>query len=65
MCNNNDSLDKNQEINKEDKYREEIFQLLKSTFKETDSEESELLKKLFLKETIENDQLLKFITSLK
>ena len=65
MCNIDNSSDKNQEINKEDKYREEIFQLLKSTLDKTAQEESELFRKLFLMESIDNDQLLKLITSVK
>ncbi len=65
MLDNNDYSDKDLEINKEDKYRDEIFHILKSTFEDIDSEESVLFYELFLNEPIDNNQLLKLITSLK
>jgi hypothetical protein len=51
----------NLEINKEGKYRDEIFQLLKNTLSETESEEYLIIKELFLSEPMDNNQLLERI----
>ena len=65
MEDNNYFSDKNLEINKEEKYIAEIFELLKSTLKDPDSEETSLIKDLFLKKTMDDTELLNRLKSLK
>ena len=60
-----DNIDKHLDINKETKYREEIFQLLESVLKDTNGNENQLFKELFVGEPLDNNQLLKLISSLK
>jgi hypothetical protein len=57
--------EKSQEFNKEEKYRSEVFNLLETDLKRSETEKNELIQSLFSKETIDNDQLLNLIKSLK
>jgi hypothetical protein len=65
MENNNENLDKSLEFKKEEKYRNEIFQLLKTNIDTKDLEMIALFDELFLNEAIDNNQLLNRITTLK
>jgi hypothetical protein len=65
MDNNENTLDNSLVINKEEKYRAEIFELLKSTIDINDLEMIALFNDLFLSDSIDNNQLLKKIISLK
>ena len=51
-------------MNKEEKYRDEIFKLLKDTLEGINDAEMELLKELFLDEKIDNDMLINKIKDL-
>ena len=63
MHNINDNSDI--DLNKEDKYRKEIFQLLRNVVEGSDSQEVALFERLFTGEQLDNDQLLKLIASFK
>ncbi len=65
MENSNNLQDKNLEYNKEERYRAEIFDLLKRTFTDSDSEESFVIRDLFMKDKMDDDQLLNLIKALK
>ncbi len=57
-------MEKSQEINKEKKYRIEMFQLLTKTLPPLSSSEIELLKEIFFDEKINNEELMKRISGL-
>jgi hypothetical protein len=57
--------EKSQDFNKEEKYRNEVFNLLETDLESSEMNKNELIKTLFSKETIDNDQLLNLIKSLK
>ena len=57
--------EKSQDFNKEEKYRNEVFNLLETDLESSEMNKNQLLKTLFSKETIDNDQLLNLIKSLK
>ena len=57
--------EKSQEFNKEEKYRSEIYNLLETGLKSSETDKNALFKAMFSKESIDNDQLINLIKSLK
>tara|TARA_B100000767_G_scaffold120795_1_gene115075 strand:- start:3281 stop:3478 length:198 start_codon:yes stop_codon:yes gene_type:complete len=53
------------EFNKEEKYRNEIFELLKSSIEISETDKCNLFQDLFIKSPIDNEKLLGLIKSLK